>query len=61
MEKVTVIIFVYLLLLILIMGFAFGIYLVSGLSASIVFGIAWILHSILILWQVFDSFYEVNK
>jgi len=61
MEKVTVIIFVYLLLLILIMGFALGVYLIAPFRASIVFGVAWILHSILMVWQVFDSFYEVNK
>jgi len=58
MEKVTPIIFVYLLLLILIMGFSFGVYLVFAFTASSVFGVAWIVHSIFMAFQIYSSLRE---
>ncbi|MHB8100378.1 MAG: hypothetical protein ACYDD5_12410 [Sulfuricurvum sp.] len=53
MEKVTPIIFVYLLSLMLIMGFAFGVSLVSAFTASSIFGVAWIVHSLFMALQVY--------
>lgn len=61
MEKVTPIIFVYLLSLILIMGFAFGVSLVFTFATSSVFGVAWIIHSVFMAWDIFDNLRESKQ
>lgn len=61
MENIRGLLIVYIVALILIMGMAFGIWLVSPMSASAIFGIAWIGHSTFMTWALWDHIREGSK
>lgn len=61
MEKINGIVIIYIISLILIMGGALGIWLVSPFSGSKVFGIAWIIHTLFMLWAILDDVGEAKE
>lgn len=61
MENIRGIFIVYIVAMILIMGMALGIWLVSSISASKVFGSAWIIHTVFMMWSLWDHLSEESK
>lgn len=58
MENIRGLFIVYIVALILIMGMALGIWLLLPLSASTVFGTAWIGHFAFMAWALWDHLRE---
>lgn len=54
MENIRGLFIVYIVALVLTMGMALGVWLVSPMGASVVFGTAWIGHSAFMTWALWD-------
>ena len=61
MENIRGLFIVYIVAMILIMGMALGIWLVASMSASSVFGAAFIVHTLLMVWALWDHIREGAK
>lgn len=61
MENIRGLFIVYIVAMILMMGMALGVWLVASMSASKVFGSAFIIHTLFMLWSVWDHIREEAK
>ena len=61
MENIRGLFIVYIVAMILIMGMALGIWLVASMSASKVFGSAFIVHTLFMMWALWDHFRGDDK
>jgi len=61
MENISGLFIVYIVAMILIMGMSVGIWLISSIGASSVFGTAFIVHTLLMVWALWDHISEGAK